>query len=292
MLYTNNGGLPKPLHDVLVNNAYERAEGTISVTELIDSPRIRQLLQRHNHEIVKDVSSMVFALVGTGLHVAMSRYNKGVSEKRFYADYDGTAISGIPDLFEDEILYDYKTTSIWTDIFGVREEWKSQMNVYRWLLRKNDIVINKLSLIAIFRDWTLSQVSRRDDYPPYPAKVYDIPLWTLLETSIYVGDRVSLHNSAAQEPDDKLPECTPEERWQEDAVYAVYQDGQSKAKRVLPTIAEANNWIALAPKAKYNIVTRPEEWKRCEEYCDASQYCNMYKEYRDGSGNSVVEEAF
>jgi hypothetical protein len=281
MDYTNLGRLAPPLFYVLSHDTYEHAESCFGVTTLNDSPRIRVLRERHDDEIVRDAAQSMFALLGTGVHSVMSKYPHGIQEKRFYAELEGVCVAGIPDLVEPPVLYDYKVTSVWTEVFGIKDSWEKQMNVYRWILRQNDIVVNELSLLAIFRDWTASQVKKRDDYPPFPAKTYDIPMWTLLETQEYVRGRIALHVAAEDMTDDDLLPCTPEERWQRNSVYAVYQGSQRRAKKLCDSEAEARHWIN--GRHGYTIQRRPEEWKRCELYCDASDFCNHWLTFRENA---------
>jgi len=280
--YTNNGKLPASLYYALTHDTYEKAEGCISVTELIDAPRQRILLQRHSDETVEDVSGGIFSLVGNGVHLILSAYNKGTTEQRYYAYItDKTRLSGTPDLFEDDTLFDYKTTSTWTHIFGIKDSWVKQMNVYRWLLRRNYVIINNLVIVAIFRDWTESNVDRKPGYPPFPATTYPVKTWLMSDTEDYIMQRTVMHESAEQLPDDQLPECDSDERWQKQAVYAVNYGNRTKAERLLDSVEEAESWISRQSqdKSKYTIVKRPEEWKRCEKYCSASPFCNQYKKF-------------
>ena len=294
MEYTNNGQLARPLYYALTHSTYERAEDCYSVTALIDSPRIRILSNRHESEIVKDASSGIFAMLGTAFHVALEAYPHGISEKRFYADITpDVRIAGIPDLVDDGTLYDYKTTSVWTHVYdGVKPSWIKQMNAYRWLLRRNDIIVNELLLVAIFRDWSASSAAQKPELPQYPSLTYTVPMWSLDETYEYLTERADSHHSAEQLKDELLPECTPEERWQKDSVYAVYQGKQKRASRLLSTESEANGWIAAQSDTGYRIELRPEVWNRCEKYCDAKEFCNQYKEKVDGTGTSIDDDGW
>jgi hypothetical protein len=62
-------------------------------------------------------------------------------------------------------------------------------------------------------------------------------MWRPEDAELYLEQRVALHQSAKDKPDDKLPPCTDEERW-------------------------------LDKTGKY---------RRCEEYCEAFPYCCQVK---------------
>ena len=107
-------------------------------------------------------------------------------------------------------------------------------------------------------------------------------MWTLLEAQEYVTGRIDLHTAAEDMADDVLFECTPEERWEKEAVFAIHQGTAYKAKKLCSTREEADIWIAShGPKSNYSINLRPTEWKRCEQYCDASDFCSQFREFQD-----------
>ena len=289
MQFTNVAHLPRSLVWAISHgNEYIVEPDAISVTRLIDSPRIGVLQRQHEQELVADVSDSVYAMLGTAVHRLLAFYPEGMSEKRYYAQFGDVRICGTPDLVEGETLYDYKVVSTWVNSLGIRVDWERQLNVYRWLLAENGVQINELKLVAVFRDWTASQVENgRDGYPSHPAQVYAIPLWTLAEAQGYIDWRVGLHKLAQEH----LPECTPEERWQRDGVWAVYMNNKARAERRAASEAEARDWIVEAGgpwdaplvdtpiKKGYSIVKRPDEWRRCERYCNVSRFCKQYQEF-------------
>lgn len=292
MNFTNVAQLPKSLYWTLTHSDYELEPGAISVTRLIDSPRIRVLQQEFGKELVADASDSIYAMLGTAVHRLLAFYPDGVAEKRYCATYGGLKVCGTPDLIEDETLYDYKVTSTWVASLGLRDEWENQLNVYRWLARQNGIIVNSLKLVAIFRDWSQSQMEKtdREGYPDNPAQVYDIRMWSLSDTEKYVDARLKAHLQAEEE----LPLCTPEERWQRDGVWAVYYNARARAERLLHSELEARNWVVEAggafdvpvvetPARKgYSIVRRPDQWRRCEHYCSVSRFCAQWHEFNNG----------
>lgn len=296
MRYTNAAQLPKSLVWAITNSHYELEPGAISVTRLIDSPRIRVLEEEHSDELEQDVSDSVYAMLGSAVHQLLAFYPNGIPEKRYCAELGGQKICGTPDLIEDGVLYDYKVPSTWINSLGMRDEWENQLNVYRWLLRENGIVVNSLKLVAIFRDWSKSQLlNPREGYPAYPSQVYDVRMWTLRDTEAYILDRITMHQRAQEQ----LTYCTPQERWQRDGVWAVYYNGKARAERLLPGEIEARDWIVEAGgpidapivdvpnKRGYSIVKRLNEWRRCKLYCPVAEFCAQWKEFNDSSTGAI-----
>jgi len=286
--YTNLARLPKSLYYMLTLNEYKEADG-ISVTTLIDSPRIRILKKKHQAELTRDATDNVYMYLGTAVHRMLEAYPKGIREKRLTAHCGGSDIYGTPDLIEDETIFDYKVSSAWINTFGPRPEWEPQLNVYRWIARENGIIASSLRSVVIFRDW--SRNMDREGYPPYPVGVYEIPVWTLKETEAYIENHVAAHMSAEK----VLPLCSEQERWQQDGVYAVHFKGQKRAKRLLDTLDEAYSWVGTnngvvsdtpliaqgkeMPRHGYCVVKRPDKWRRCHDYCDVSAWCSQYQSF-------------
>ncbi len=68
MKITNNFGMPQPFVDFAINDKYSKGKADISVTTLIDSPKIRLMKEKHDHQIEVDAVDMVWALFGTAVH--------------------------------------------------------------------------------------------------------------------------------------------------------------------------------------------------------------------------------
>lgn len=71
-ILTNKLGLPDTIVKACSYDSHKVA-GDLSVTQLIDSPRVRILKRKHDYE--EDVSDMLFALMGTALHHILERAN-------------------------------------------------------------------------------------------------------------------------------------------------------------------------------------------------------------------------
>ena len=64
MKYTNKFNLPESIVNAVKRPSYSRGKSTISVTQLINSPQIVALREKHSDDIEVDVSDQVWALFG------------------------------------------------------------------------------------------------------------------------------------------------------------------------------------------------------------------------------------
>jgi hypothetical protein len=66
--FTNKKNLPEILADAVMNDKYDSGKSDISVTTLLDSPRVRILSKKHQKDIVTDVSDLFASAMGTAFH--------------------------------------------------------------------------------------------------------------------------------------------------------------------------------------------------------------------------------
>jgi hypothetical protein len=264
----------------------------MSVTELLNSPRIVQLKRKHWDELTEDASSMVWSIFGTAIHNILE-HGKGdthIVEERIHVELDGMHISGAIDLQEliEEgiILSDYKTTSAWA-VMNEKQDWHNQLNSYAYLVEKaKKIPVVKLQIVAIVRDWSRRDAATREGYPKAPIVVIDIPLWPFAHREAYIRDRISLHGDALfeMETDGEMPECTPEECWEKPTVYALKKDGNVRAKSVHETREAADTALTAATEKakkgeKFLIEVREGDRTRCSGFCQVAPHCEQYKKY-------------
>ena len=139
MKVTNKFNLPEIFVKAFGRKDYSKGKSHLSVTELINSPRIVQLRNRHWDEIEEDVSDGVWRGWGSGMHRYLEDLNdssKHITEQRLHINVDGIDISGAIDDQEitDEgiIISDYKVTSVWA-VMNDKSDWEQQLNMYAWL---------------------------------------------------------------------------------------------------------------------------------------------------------------
>jgi hypothetical protein len=286
MILTNRLNLPLPIVRAVEHDPYTQ-DGHISVTGLIQPPRIRQLLTRHRDNISIDVADRIWPLLGSSVHYILERaaVDNALQEERLSMDVLGWTVTGKPDLYYDRTVFDFKVTSVWTTLNGVKREWETQENLYAELLRAHTFKVESLAIIAILRDWSKHQVTKSRDYPETQSIILPVTLWDPIDAGMYLEERVTVHQEAERLADDDLPVCTAEERWERPTQYAVKKRGNKKASRLLPTLEEAEVWARDNMKDKpFEIVCRPGESVRCRSYCDCSNYCNWWEENKPKEG--------
>lgn len=281
MKITNKHGVPETLVSLASREYYTKGAAQYSVTELLSPPRIRRLREQFHEKVEQDVTDMLWSMLGSALHVVMERgQTEGhITEERLFKEMDGVTISGQIDLQHERdggvVITDYKFTSAWA-VMADKPEWEEQLNVYRWLVETvKGNRVDALNICALIRDF--SRHDTREGYPAAPIQMISIPMWDLDKTEAFVRRRLDAHRDAkvAHEFGDALPECTPEERWQSETVYAVKREGRKTAIRVFKDLEEANQ---LAEKEKGYVETRPGEPKRCTgNYCGVADWCSQYQ---------------
>ena len=243
MKLTNKFGLPQTILNVIKRPTYSKGKANMSVTELLNSPRIVQLKRKNWDALEEDAADMVWSIFGTAIHGVLE-HGKGenhIVEERIHAAIDGMSISGAIDLQEVEedgiILSDYKTTSAWA-VMNEKQDWHNQLNSYAFLVEHaKKVKVKKLQIIAIVRDWSRREATIKDGYPQAPIVTIDIPLWSMEDRTNYVLARIKQHSEALfeMETDGEMPDCTDEEMWAKPESFAVKKEGGVRAKSVHKT---------------------------------------------------------
>jgi len=298
MKITNNFGMPQPFVDFAINDKYSKGKADISVTTLIDSPKIRLMKEKHDHQIEVDAVDMVWALFGTAVHSVLENSKQSedsITEERLYSTVSGWVLSGAVDrqeIKDDNItIVDYKVTSVWSVIYG-KPDWENQLNCYAYLVNDkhafNKSKVTNLKICAILRDWNRREAERKEDYPKAPIVFVDIPLWDHEKASKYIISRMALHQEAQILADvhGDLGLCSAEEMWKKNDTWAVKKKGQKRALRVLDSEEEAIKYVewhdktdqAYIKKTDLETEHRSGEYTRCGNYCSVAEFCNQYKE--------------
>src|SRR3990167_5697318 len=258
---------------------YPKDIWTIPTSQLISPLRKSLLEQRHDSELVEDVSDNIWRLFGNCMHYILGKQGDGkIVEKRIGAFINDFTVTGKPDNFDPitGTLLDYKVTSVWSLIFSPegKREWTEQMNVYVWLLRKNRYVVNLAKIIAILRDWQEREAQKNLDYPQVAIQQLDIDLWTEEVQEGFIWEKLNQRKQYQTLPDDRLPVCTEEERWKAPDVYAFKKEVDSeRAVRVFKDELEADKYGLDNPKLIKEV--RVGESRRCLRYCSVKNLCDF-----------------
>lgn len=284
MKITNKFGLPEAFLSFARNGKYDKGSADISVTTLIDAPRVNILKQQNSGDIKADVVDMIWPLLGTAVHhILDSADPRGnvITEERLFANINGWVVSGQVDHQEqvDGKVYvsDYKVTSVWSVIYG-KEDWVRQLNCYAQLLRMDrGAEIGGVRIVAILRDWQKREAQLKPDYPQAPVVSVDIDLWDEEKAMAYMVERVSMHQTAQMAWDtmESIVECSDEERWTKPSTWAIKKKGNKRAARVFETEEAA---VAALPSygTGHVIEHRKGGRTRCEQYCSVSDFCTQW----------------
>lgn len=283
-MITNKFNLPEFVVDALTYSDYTRGDSDISVTQLIDSPRIARLQREHAGEQSKDAVDYVWSRFGTSVHTMFEESLKAtgsdvITEERLFTETLGWKLSGAIDAQEvsDDgvIISDFKVTSAWSVIFD-KSSWHTQLNVYAYLVRKaKGQTVKKLQIVALLRDWVRRKAEQGGEYPSAPIAVLDIPMWSEAEQDAYVESQITKHIEATN-TDQPLIFCTSQETWQKETVYAVMKKGRKSAVRLYPTEYAAQERANLDPNLSVEV--RKGEKTRCKgDWCGVSQWCDQYQ---------------
>lgn len=277
-MLTNKLNLPRSIVAAVTNDGYSRGKSDISVTQLISPPFQRKL--RETVEPQEDVADRIWSLLGQSVHTVLERaYPEGttdaVVETRLFTTVEGWSVSGQMDVLEAGTLMDFKVTSVWSR--KGKPEWEQQLNLLAALCRRQmaetgDVRfnVNRIQIIAIFRDWVQSKTLAGDDYPESQVAVIPVPLWTEEQQDAFLVERVRLHQAARPEP------CTDEERWKTNDVWALMKEGRKSAVKLFTSEMEANA-AADAAGSGHSVVHRRGEYKRCANYCSVSHGCPVWQ---------------
>tara|TARA_R110000787_G_scaffold38014_2_gene96094 strand:+ start:34 stop:903 length:870 start_codon:yes stop_codon:yes gene_type:complete len=283
MKITNVLNLPQPIVDAVQNDPYDSGESDISVTRLISPPRQVALANEHGRKLTEDCADRLFSLMGQAMHHILERggdvEGTRIIEKRLFADVGGWKISGQIDIWENGVLDDYKFTSVWETLNGLKEEKIQQLNMLAWLSRLNGIKVDKIRIVALYRDWSKSKAEFERDYPQHQIGVIEVPMWDDFKTAAFIDERVAIHQAARLE----LPFCTDEERWQRATKYAVMKEGRKSAFRLLDSSDAAMIYCEDKGfandgelKTGYYVEIRRGEATRCKHYCAVAPFCTQF----------------
>ena len=75
MKYTNKHDIPKEIIRAIENDQYDKGDSLISVTGLLQPPRIRLLNKEHQEELVEDYSDQIWKILGQSVHTILERAN-------------------------------------------------------------------------------------------------------------------------------------------------------------------------------------------------------------------------
>lgn len=285
MQFTNRHNVPSAIVNNVLNDEYSRGDADISVTQLLNSPRIVLLQRVNDDKMVSDIVDRLPSVLGTAMHKVLEKgANPGeIVEERFFYEILGWKVSGAVDLQipKDDgnwEINDYKLTSVYS-VMSEKWEWTAQLNMYAYLMRMaTGRRATTLKIVAVLKDWNRRQGAFKPDYPDAPIVMVDVEVWSDERQDAYIHERVFLHqiNSIALDKGEPIEHCTDEERWLRGVKYAVMKKGRKSAVKLFDKEEDANGWIEQQDDA-FTIEHRPGEPVRCAgNYCGVAQWCKQF----------------
>lgn len=281
MQITNTFNLPDAIHQAVMFDDYDPGECDISITGLIAPPQMEVLRRRHDGDIAEDCSDRLYALMGKAMHAILERAEtSALTEQRLFCQIGGLVVSGQYDrmyLTPQLVLQDYKFSSVWEYIFGLKDERIQQLNSYRFLALENGYQVDRLEVVFLFRDWSKSKARLDKSYPPRQIMIVDVPVWPIEKIEAFLLERVALHRAARA---GDLPECSPDDRWAKSDAFAVMKKGRKSAVKLHDNAKAAEAHAKNVPGGY--VEARPGESARCEHYCVVADFCPQFQAIKAG----------
>jgi hypothetical protein len=284
MTITNIHSLPQPFVDLVSESSYSAGEADITTTSLFQPPKIRELMRRHADTITEDASDRVWTMLGTANHYVLEQIAKRnperyIAEERLYLDIDGVKLGGQIDLYDkqEQVLYDYKVSSVYKAMSDDRFEWTAQAAVNRLLLEHNGYPVKRAAIILVMKDFRLRDSKIKADYPKCPVVEIKLDAWKPEETFAYIKSRITLHQQAKELPDDQIPICTEAERWRVPDLYAVLPKAGAKRAVNNGTYEDRLQAESHAKRIGGVVEERLGEDRRCIDFCKLRTHCNYWR---------------
>ncbi len=287
MIITNKHNLPKALVS-FVSGEETFPKNTYRVTETLKGFREVLLYRRHRHEIVSDVSDMVWRIFGTAVHEVAAKEPAGdgdMKEVRLEAKFSKYTLSGKFDFFDKSraTVVDYKTCSVWKVIKKDYSDWRKQLLIYSWLLRRQGHKVRMGEVVAFVKDFSRKESEFREGYPktaivtiPFKFSEKDFISIEKFLTEYFKKLEVSEHL-----PDGELPTCSLAQRFNSGERFAV-KDLKTGKQNYFDSSGEA---IAFARGRGGQVQRLEGRDVKCTDYCEVNKFCSYYLKKYGGKKN-------
>lgn len=281
MKVTNRLNLPSAFVRAVSRERHNKPNH-FSATTLLKGVKEIVLTLRHFDELEIDASESLFAVFGTAVHAIMEA-NAGTDdfvEESFETKIGAFTVTGKCDSYDMDagIVWDWKTASTWKIIMKDFDDWKRQGLIYAYLMRANGLTVNECRFVALLKDYSRTKARTEKDYPPAPVYVYAFPVTEseLDKIGAFISEKISGIEKALKLPDEEIPPCTPSERWERGAGFAVKKKGNKRATRILSGRDEAEN-LAESLGKEFVVEERKGESVKCAGYCPCREFCDFYR---------------
>ena len=278
MKYTNKHNFPDYVVQWLKFDEYDYEPNTFSATTLLQPPKVYALKKQYYDQIETDVSDVIASRYGTAIHDSIEKIKltNCLQEQRLRTKIADKVITGKFDIMKEVEkgvyrLIDVKSTSVWTFVFGSKEEdYIKQLSIYRFLGHMNGYnVQEEAEIFMIFTDWSAKKSRTDPEYPQTRIKIVKIRLWGIEKTREFITERVNLLSKTSEMKQEDMPECNEKDLWAMKPTYNLMRDNRTIAtyKRKPTRILSDSSLKLVEVKGKV---------KRCK-YCPASKFCDQCK---------------
>ena len=187
-------------------------------------------------------------------------------------------ITGKYDVVVNGRLSDYKSTSVYSVIFGSNDQkYILQGSIYRWL--SPDIITDDyMDIEFIFTDWSKAKALQQKDYPQDRVMTKTYPLMSLEATEQWLTAKLKEIHTYLSAEQETLPECTDEELWATPTVYKYYKNPNKldRSTKNFDTLDAAH--ARLASEGSVGIVNEFKGQVKACIYCNALNVCNQARQ--------------
>ncbi len=313
--FTNKNQLSLPLAVFLVNDTYDYddRDRAISTTAILRS--IRSIVLSMQHDTLEkevDIIDLAASKLGTAFHdacesawknpealkIALTAIGKEdwqdrikinspvlseedipiYIEQRHEKQLGEYTITGKYDVVVNGRLSDYKSTSVYSVIFGSNDQkYVLQGSIYRWL--SPDIITDDhMDIEFIFTDWSKAKALQQKDYPQNRVMTKTYPLMSLEATEQWLITKLKEIHTYHNADQETLPECTDEELWATPTVFKYYKNPSKldRSTKNFDTLDAAN--ARLASEGSVGIINEVKGQVKACTYCNALNVCNQAKQ--------------
>jgi hypothetical protein len=281
MTITNKLSLPDALVKA-VSTEKHNSPGCLSATTLLQGTKQIILTDRHWDELEDDVAGRIWALWGTTAHRLLEQEGEhDFTEQEMSYKAGNVTVTGRIDNYNMKTgtVWDYKTASVNKVKFNDFSDWYVQGMIYAWLLTRNNFPVERCCFIALLKDHSKTEAERNRQYPQSPVYVYGFPVTRtgLFKTGGFIREKISAYEHYREQPDDAIPPCSPDERWERAAAFAVKKEGRKTAVKLFDNRDGAEKLAASLGKGHF-VEHRTGESIKCRHYCLCRAFCNFYRE--------------
>ena len=199
-------------------------------------------------------------------------------EQRHEKQLGEYTITGKYDVVVNGRLSDYKSTSVYSVIFGSNDQkYVLQGSIYRWL--SPDIITDDhMDIEFIFTDWSKAKALQQKDYPQNRVMTKTYPLMSLEATEQWLITKLKEIHTYHNADQETLPECTDEELWATPTVFKYYKNPSKldRSTKNFDTLDAAN--ARLASEGSVGIINEVKGQVKACTYCNALNVCNQAKQ--------------